>query len=307
MKVLDQLFTDFPMSPQQLRILMLTAPYRYKFFHIPKRSGGRRLISQPAKEVKWLQRYVIEIIRKKIPVHRCATAYEPGSSIFANAEAHVQNRFLLKMDFKNFFPSITDMDVSHLIKSAYPDIEDGELELIVRLLVMSDKKNEKFVLAAGAPSSPFISNALLNQFDTELHLHCLSQNVVYTRYADDIALSTNAPLLLSELHKFIRVLVNEMKHPVLKINEEKTVYTSKKHNRKVTGLTLNSQKQVSLGRDMKRELRAAVDKFRKNELSQEAVSTLRGKLAFALAVEPEFVLRLRTHYTDEVITRLFQS
>src|SRR5262249_35577279 len=90
--------------------IVRNAPVRYKTYAIQKRNGGERIISQPARELKALQRILTEEILNDLPVHSAATAYRRGVSIKANAGAHAQNGPILKFDFKDFFPSITSLD-----------------------------------------------------------------------------------------------------------------------------------------------------------------------------------------------------
>ena len=43
-------------------------------------------------------------------------AYRPNLSILSNARMHIHSRFLLRMDLKDFFPSITSEDVMAYLK-----------------------------------------------------------------------------------------------------------------------------------------------------------------------------------------------
>src|SRR5690554_1953604 len=83
-----------------------SAPHRNKHYKISKRSGGKRLISQPAIEVKLLQRAFADVYLSKLPVHPAAMAYRTGLSILDNAKVHAGSGSILKMDFRDFFPSI---------------------------------------------------------------------------------------------------------------------------------------------------------------------------------------------------------
>ena len=85
---------------------LLRAPVRYKVYSIPKRNGNRRIIAQPAREVKRLQRALMKVLLSKLPIHEAATAYRKGRSTLDNARAHAENGPILKLDLKNFFPSI---------------------------------------------------------------------------------------------------------------------------------------------------------------------------------------------------------
>src|SRR6478752_4145703 len=96
----------------ELLRLIRSAPYRYKVYRIPKRAPGQfRTIAQPAREVKALQYWVIKNVLDKFAIHPSATAYRQHVSIAHNAKPHVRGRFLLKMDFRDFFPSLKAADL----------------------------------------------------------------------------------------------------------------------------------------------------------------------------------------------------
>jgi RNA-directed DNA polymerase len=86
-----------------------TGPKRYKVYEIDKRSGGRRTICHPSRELKALQYFFLRGILNDLPVHDCATAYKPGASIRENATRHQSSRVILKTELHGFF----HIDPSH--------------------------------------------------------------------------------------------------------------------------------------------------------------------------------------------------
>src|SRR6266850_6670962 len=95
------------LTQRELLRLIRSAPRRYKVYQIPKRAPGQfRTIAQPAREVKRLQYWVMQYLLDGFAVHPAATAYRRGQNIADNARQHVHSRFLLKLDFVDFFPSI---------------------------------------------------------------------------------------------------------------------------------------------------------------------------------------------------------
>ena len=87
--ILGNMSADLLIPKERLDYLIRSAPYRYKVYQIPKRSGtGLRTIAQPAKEVKKLQYWVIKNIYPSLPVHPSATAYITGKNILNNSEVH---------------------------------------------------------------------------------------------------------------------------------------------------------------------------------------------------------------------------
>ncbi len=282
-----------------------TAPHRYKVYSIAKRSGrGMRVIAQPAREVKSVQRWLISNDLKWMPLHPNATAYVTGSSIRANAVLHLNNRFLLKMDFSNFFPSIKEIDLrAHIQRFAPERYSPAEIEFLCRMLLWRPQRGGPLEVCIGAPSSPLLSNSVMYDFDTAMTDHCDQIGVTYSRYADDLALSTNTPGVLEHLTTFVRAQLSRTAYPILQLNDSKTVFTSKKWRRSVTGLVLANQGYVSLGRDRKRLISAMVNRFRLGMLSSDEKSHLAGLLAFVHDVEPQFIHRLENRYSEDVIGR----
>lgn len=288
MILLDLLAKKLPLSKSELQLLIVTAPNRYKVHAIEKRHNrGKRLIAQPAAEVKMAQVIAQKALNGKLPIHECAKAYQPKTSIKDHATPHAQNRYLLKVDFKDFFPSIVGDDFcKHLGK--YLQVDRQEAEFFSHLFFWRPKKTNQLLLAIGAPSSPWLSNTILFEFDTRLSEYCKAKQIAYTRYADDLALSTNHPNVLSDALAEIRAICMDLKYPRLTINEEKTVFTSKKHNRTLTGLVLANDGKVSIGRDKKREIRALAKNYEQGNLDPERAAYLSGILSFTLSIDADF-------------------
>lgn len=280
------------------------APRRYKVYSVPKRSGdGRRILAQPAKELKLIQKWLVKKVLYELPVHDAAMAYVRNRSIKTNAEAHVSNNFLLKLDFKSFFPSIKPADfVNHLNSYTNQEFTEADIWFMTQILFWrGNKKKSNPQLCIGGPSSPFVSNTVMYDFDCKVSEECSKRNVVYTRYADDLTFSTKDENVLNDILAFVESDCRAREHPKLRLNRGKTVWSSKKHLRRVTGLVLSSQGNVSLGRDRKRIIRSIIHKFSLGKLDSEQSASLKGTIAFAMDVDPQFVTAMREKYGDEVI------
>lgn len=291
--VLEQLLSQFNLSRYEWDVFIKTAPYRYKKYKIPKRNGGSREIAQPSKALKIVQKYLLESVLKEMPVHEVATAYKKNTSIKDHALVHASNKYLLKLDFKSFFPSLNEDDFRKHCKKHLTILTTDDVNILIRLLFWAPtRKRKKLIMSIGAPSSPKLSNSLLYEFDCKLNEYCKSEGVVYTRYADDIALSCNSPDVLFKIQRTVESLCQTISYPKkLKINQEKTVHTSKKEKRFLTGLVLSNDGTVSLGRDKKREVRARIHSYAKSPSSfDESVrNQLKGYLLFAMSIDENFV------------------
>lgn len=277
---------------------MLSAPYRYKVFKIPKRTPGQfRTIAQPAKEIKRIQYWILDRALSLREPHPCATAYRRLRNIANNAEPHTTGRYLLKMDFTDFFPSIKFSDVQRCFSELPMSIGDLELHLLSRAVCWRPKEaSSPLCLSIGAPTSPMLSNLIMIPFDERIGHKAADLGCSYTRYADDITFSAHDSEALAKIESAVFELCNSMESPRLTVNPRKTVRCSRADSRRVTGLILTNDSKVSLGRAKKRTIRAQVHSFLVNKLPKEEVEKLKGMLAYANAVEPSFVARLASRY-----------
>jgi retron-type reverse transcriptase len=296
------------LSEHDVGRLIVRAPYAYKRYFIPKKSGGMRPIAQPAKETKVIQALLVDDWFSQLPVHECAAAYRQGSSIKANAERHKQNAFIVKFDFSNFFGSITESDlVNHLSYVLCGKISVQSIKDIARISCVRDKATSRLALSIGAPSSPVLSNSIMYYFDLAVWAWCLDRNIVYSRYADDLTFSTNDKGATSEVQSFILETLEKIPYPRLQINSEKTVFASKKKQRRITGLIISNDNEVSLGRDKKRLISAMIHRYALHELDEKSTLHLQGLMGFAQDVEPLFVAKMRGKYTGQVISNLLRQ
>jgi retron-type reverse transcriptase len=306
--LLQDISSRFDLSRDDLVYLIRSAPYRYKVYDIPKREPGKtRTIAQPAREVKPLQYWVMENILSKFPIHPAATAYRKGRNIADNAQPHAPHRYLCKMDFRNFFPSIKSTDFERFISESRfaGDWSEEEIDYLSRILFWRKKRGGDLRLSIGAPSSPLLSNILLYRFDIEVAELCLSQRVAYTRYADDLTFSTNERGVLFQIEREIPKICTRLKSPRLILNRSKTVHASKKGARRVTGLVLANDGAVSIGRDKKRAARVGVHRFVLGRLDDKETAELAGMVAYIKSVEPAFLHRLSEKYGAAALSRLF--
>lgn len=293
--LIDQISRETGVSSELISLIIRTASRRYKTYYIAKRNGGAREINQPTPELKFLQRWIVREIIASLPVGQNVMAYRRQISIAQNAALHVSQNYLLKMDFVNFFPSIKNGDIRLLLQAGLADGSiSSELSEDVENIVKIVCRNGE--LTVGAPSSPSISNAVMFRIDAQLRSKCDELGVVYSRYADDLSFSTNDPNMLHKAHDFVKSTLAENLSPRLSVNDDKTIFTSKKHKRSVTGIILTSNERLSIGRDQKRKIKSLCFQFSKGTLAVSQSSYLRGYLSFVSSVEPTFIESLRQKY-----------
>lgn len=153
----------------------------YRNFRIKKRSGGSRQISAPYPSLLRVQRWIKENILDKFDLSVCATGYNRKGGIFENAKIHCGRDILVKIDLKDFFPSIDFDRIVHLfVGFGYP----RNVSFFLARLCTLDA-----VLPQGAATSPQISNLICKRMDDYFFSYCRKKRLRYSRYSDDICIS----------------------------------------------------------------------------------------------------------------------
>ena len=300
--LIERLMKQTGLTRNQVNHYADTASKRYKTYNIDKRDGSQREISQPSREIKALQRWLIRVIFRRLPVHNAATAYAIGASIRNNANRHVNTNFTLRTDFKDFFPSFSSEDVENFmnIQNKNRNLELSQDDItFIKKMVSKDGK-----LTIGAPSSPILSNLMMYDFDLKLDEWATALGVVYTRYADDIFLSAHQPESLADGMKTVAQLADKHEFGKIYVNAAKTVFLSRRAKRSITGVVITSDRQISIGRSRKREIKSLIHLGTCGKLDAEKILYLRGMLSYASDVEPSFRQSLSKKFGGEILSAL---
>ncbi|PTM58419.1 reverse transcriptase family protein [Desmospora activa] len=248
----------------------------YHRFTIPKKSGGRRIISAPKPELRHAQEWVKTYIVDRVPVHEAAYGFIPKRSTVDNAQHHLQRAAVIKMDLKDFFPSITFQRVKGLFQSfGYSEAVSTLLALLTteppREKVSFDGKFYyvavgKRQLPQGACTSPGITNLICRRLDARLTELAEKMGFTYTRYADDLTFSCDQDGL-EQLGVLLRGVRDIVRFEGLQVNEKKTRVLRASRRQRVTGIVVNDK--PSLPRQELRTFRALLHNVEKNGLEAE--------------------------------------
>jgi RNA-directed DNA polymerase len=263
----------------------------YMHYKIPKRRGGSRDILAPYPSLLHVQRWINIHILSKIEISDYATGFRCGKSIVDNANIHCNRPHLLKMDVKDFFPTIKKDSVFIVFRRLgyAPNVAN----ILTNLCVLNN------ALPQGAATSPTLSNIVVGKLDYRLGQLSASYNIKYTRYADDFAFSgAHIPVTFQNI---VEKIVNE---EGFTINPEKTALIRRKGKKIVTGVSVAGEKPA-LPKETKRKLRQEVffaiknysDKSNRiNMPTPMYLESLLGKLNFWHQIEPNnhFVYKNKT-------------
>lgn len=296
-------------SAKQVEKVVRTAPFRYKHYTIAKRSGGRRDIHHPSPVLKSLQRWITREPISGLPVHEAVFSYRVGRNIAMNALAHVESNYFSRFDFASFFPSITAgvlknfMAVS--VQRGYLNLDDDVIAAIARAACRATDSPDTDVLSVGAPSSPFLSNALLYDFDKAVFERAAAAGVVYTRYADDVFLSAREKSALVAFEGDFRRSVVEFL-PFLRLNEQKHQHFSRRRRVTITGVNVTSDRRISVGRATKRSIKTRLHLALSGCLDPSEFSSLKGSIAYVMSVEPWFFGSLQRKFGLERVNSFME-
>jgi RNA-directed DNA polymerase len=167
----------------------MPAAERYRRFTIAKRGGGSRMIESPCLQTKLLQQALLhrleEIYVPRVSVH----GFTFGRSIVTNARRHVGCRWLLNIDLQDFFPSIHIGRIIGLFKACPFNCENEAAVTLAQICTLNGR------LPQGGPTSPILSNMICFKMDREILALAKTHRCIYTRYGDDITISTRLPEL----------------------------------------------------------------------------------------------------------------
>jgi len=306
MQLRDKIALDLNLPASFIDDAIKFAHKRTRLIHIAKSNGGSRAVYLPYSKVKTIQYWLIYNIFNHLPVHKSSMAYQKGKSTLDNAIKHKSNKFFLKLDFKEFFPSIKSNDLLPLIIKWHKKhnidwkLDDDAVNIITMCCF-----NGKSSLAIGYPSSPSISNAVMYNIDVLISKAISDKDkfstVVYTRYADDLIFSTNKPNVCKTLLNTVTKVIKEVESPKLSINKDKTgLASSTGGSAYVTGLRICPEGHITVHRKYKDHIRLLLSLLNKNMLDKSEYESLRGHLSYVKHVEPAFYTKLQNKFFTSI-------
>ena len=256
----------------------------YRSFTIPKRTGGERDISAPFPTLLKVQRWIYEnLLLPNSLFPNAVTGFIPGKSILDNARPHLGKALILKMDIKDFFPSVTINRVVSVFRHlGY----HNRLSYALAALCCCNG-----VLPQGSPTSPILSNIIAKRLDKRISGFAENVGLIYTRYADDITLS-GENIQLSHI-RFIEKIIRD---EGFTSNPKKTQLLGPNVKKVITGVSISSGK-ATIPRNMKRRIVQEayyIEKYGlKGHMRHEQIRDslypirLQGKFAYWKSVEPD--------------------
>jgi retron-type reverse transcriptase len=286
----EHLARHLALAPHDLFRLSAQPSRHYREFRVPKARGGERRLLSPQGTLRRVQGWLLHRMLNRCEPHQAAQAFTRGRSIATNARVHEHRKVVVSLDLEEFFPSVRAGAVRRVFERlGYPY---SVASLLAALCTVDGG------LPQGAPTSPALSNLVNVRLDRRFAALGARLGFSYTRYADDLVMSSDDERLPALLPFFREVIRSEG----YRVNEAKTRVMRSGTAQEVTGLVTNLR--AGLKRHHRRLLRAMVHRLRtqgpstlvassrRGSTSGDPVRVLRGHLAFLNMVEPDRAAQL---------------
>ena len=239
-------------SPQLL-LSIAQDPRRY-YRRIPiKRKGKVRETWDALAPLKSIQARIQCLILRKVtyPRYLQGGIRDDGQArdFVSNASLHCDRRIVICEDIKNFFPSTPSSLIHDMWKSLF-HFPDHIAHVLTGLTTLEG------YLPQGAKTSSYLANLALWRTEHGLVGSLTSQGFTYSRYVDDITLSTDRHLTGSEIAKVVRQVARMCSLLGFRLKRSKHSVATSGTRMSVTGLMVN--RRASLPKEVRSQTRALV-------------------------------------------------
>lgn len=265
-----------------LKRAALFTSFFYRSFTIKKRSQELRYLKEPLPSLKEIQIWILKNILYEIPISKYAKAYIPNRNILDNVKFHRNKEKVVTLDIENFFSCISRTSVEQIFNQY--GYSSNVSNLLSKLCCCDD------ILPQGAPTSAYLSNIYLTNFDVIIGQYCNKINVRYTRYADDLTFSGEF-----DETELVNLVTKELLKIDLKINLNKTKVMRQSERQIVTGVVVN--KVIQITKEQRKEIRQELYYIKKFGLNSHLQKTqnyranylphLLGKINYSLYINPQ--------------------
>ncbi|HDS1818189.1 TPA: RNA-directed DNA polymerase [Pseudomonas putida] len=238
----------------------------YNVFKLRKANVGHspdrfRWICAPSEDLLRVQRWINTHILSKVDPHEASYAYDKRHGVLESAELHCGAEWLIKLDLTNFFESILEPRVYKLFRSfGYQPLVAFELARLCTRVRKSGNPDRRFgntALPAGLPysgdprighlpqgaaTSPRIANLVMQSLDESLQDYARENELVYSRYADDLVFSSKNAFDRSLATRHIKMINACLIEEGFWLNEAKTKIVPPGARKIVLGLLVDGDR-----------------------------------------------------------------
>ncbi|EMK2611883.1 reverse transcriptase family protein [Citrobacter portucalensis] len=285
-----------------------------------------RLIAEPSSKLKEYHKFINEFVLSYLKVNKDVVfSYRKGSSTYDAVKLHACSKIFFNTDIKSFFPSITREYARSVLVDNLSNVPISDLNIhldkILDYIIIDNS------LPVGFPTSPAFSNACLYDFDVEMQKYCINHEYVFTRYSDDIIISSGNDEGFENINSVVSDLLGEFGKGHFKLNSSKTKLIKKGSKIKLLGMVILPSQIVSVDIKIKRKLEHLIhfyvtdkDKFidsiikdpkvktsglNDSEILEKGVNTVSGLLNHINTIDKSYLDKLKRKYGNTIVDMLF--
>ncbi|ENN8436477.1 RNA-directed DNA polymerase [Enterobacter kobei] len=285
-----------------------------------------RLIAEPSSKLKEYHKFINEFVLSYLKVNKDVVfSYRKGSSTYDAVKLHAKSKVFFNTDIKSFFPSITREYAREILFNNLSNIPISDLNVhldkILDYIIIDDS------LPVGFPTSPAFSNACLYDFDVALQQYCARHDYIFTRYSDDIIISSENDEGFDNINLVVTELLGEFGKGHFSLNPTKTKLIRKGSKIKLLGMVILPSEIVSVDIKIKRKLEHLIhfyitdkDKFlnsivkdpkikttglNDSEILEKGVNSVSGLLNHINTIDKKYLDKLKKKYGNTIVDMLF--
>jgi len=220
-------------------------------FSIPKKivinkinKNKKRIVYQYNKEETYILKYITYLLYKydylfTPNLYSFRKNKSAKNAIYNLIQKNITNKYGYKVDIENYFNII---NINNILKNLKKDLNDEKLYRFLKDLLSNNKVKykdkiieEKKGIMAGVPISSFLANYYLKDLDK----YFSDNNIIYSRYADDIIIFADTKEEIDKYHQIINKILDTKE---LKINKEKEYFYNPHDIVEYLGFSFNNKK-----------------------------------------------------------------
>lgn len=191
---------------------------RYKSSEIIKKDGGIRIVFKPCSLLRKIQRRIKNRIFNEVKWPTYIYGSIPSSEDSTNdyiacAMQHCGAKSLIKLDIENFFDNISE----NLVRKIFLEVMHYSSEVSNILTVICSHNG---YVPQGGITSSYLASIALFLIEKDIYLRAKSKKLTYTRYVDDITISSKNKDYNFEL--ISRIVENSLNSVDLPLNKNKS-------------------------------------------------------------------------------------
>lgn len=273
-----------------------------------KTFNGKEIITYKKgfNKLKLLHHFLNEAVFNRINIiDDVVFSYRKGVNVLNCVYPHRTSDFIFKTDINNFFSSFSREFIEIKLNQIFGDFIISDINLFLPQIVDIVTYDNK--LPIGVSTSPSLSNILFNDADRKIKSFANNNQYIYTRYADDIIISSNKTINKEITFNKLQEIINSESYSFI-LNEDKTKLLRKGNVRKIMGICILPDGHISVDRKLKNNIETKlyyISKL-KNINSQEPELMeikryLSGMINYISTVDIGYINKLKRKYGSTIV------